>query len=466
MRQVRWALALGFTLAVGGCVEGDEVRGGAAADGVIDPVASRTHGQELEGSPAEYAFASHQERVILYMTNRARSQPERFNPGSPYPVQAPLRYDRKLSEAARFHAQQIIEASCWCEDHSSCCEVGKEGADFACMGASGGCGVMSAEARVGLWSPSYSGENMARGYATGAAAVDGWIGSPGHWANFNSGAHTLLGVGHYNGAWVQDFGRASGAPPVAADGVHYEEGGQTRFGITYYQPGTGGPREIIAVVDGQCHPMRLEAGAPEHGAFEAALSLDGSCHRYYFYVRDGMGMDRVWPEQGSFGAGGSDCAYWSENRPAESCTPAGQTCTTGDTRACYTGPFGTRDVGSCAAGVERCVGGVWQGMCRLEVLPAEEVCGDGVDDDCDGAADDGCQVAVEPDMSVPVDMGGADMAAPPTPSEGGAGGGCASAGATATLWQTLLGCMGVAALMRRRSAGRVGSRDPKQRETR
>jgi hypothetical protein len=454
----RWALVCAGLLATA-CMDADE-----------GPGSVRTAQQAVEGSPAEYSFARHQERVVLYLTNRARSQPEKYNPGSPYPVQPPLRYNRELSEAGRFHAQQIIEADCWCEDHSSCCEVGMQGGDLACTTASSGCGVMSAEARVTQWSAAYSGENMARGYPTGAAAIDGWISSPGHWKNINSAAHTMLGVGDFGGAWVQDFGRAGGAPPVAADGVHMDVDGQTRLGITYYQPGTGGPREIIAVVDGACHAMALEAGEPDHGAFEVSVSLEPGCHRYYFYVRDGAGVDHVWPEVGSFGAskGGGECAYWSENRPAESCTPAGQSCTTGDTRACYTGPFGTKGVGQCAAGVERCLAGAWQGECRLEVLPGEaEICDNAVDEDCDGALDNGCAVASEPDMGSAPDLGSSEPEPEPAQSGGGEdSGGCASGhGATGTLWQALVGCMGMAALKRRRRAVRV-EKLPKQRETR
>ena len=49
---------------------------------------------------------------------------------------------------------------------------------------------------------------------------------------------------------------------------------------------------------------------------------------------------------------------------------------------------GTTDTGVCTFGTERCVGGVWTG-CDA-VFPLEEICGNGLDDDCDGQADDGC----------------------------------------------------------------------------
>ncbi len=59
----------------------------------------------------------------------------------------------------------------------------------------------------------------------------------------------------------------------------------------------------------------------------------------------------------------------------------------GASRACYTGPSGTGNVGACSFGAQSCAGGVW-GACDGEVLPRGELC-NGVDDDCDGETDEG-----------------------------------------------------------------------------
>jgi hypothetical protein len=56
---------------------------------------------------------------------------------------------------------------------------------------------------------------------------------------------------------------------------------------------------------------------------------------------------------------------------------------------CYDGPDGTLGLGACLPGQSTCVDGAF-GPCEGQALPADEVCGDGVDDDCDGVADDGC----------------------------------------------------------------------------
>ena len=60
-------------------------------------------------------------------------------------------------------------------------------------------------------------------------------------------------------------------------------------------------------------------------------------------------------------------------------------------RACFPGPPQRIGVGACRAGTQHCVdGGVW-GACEGAVVPGEEVCDDGVDNDCDGLVDEGCR---------------------------------------------------------------------------
>jgi len=54
---------------------------------------------------------------------------------------------------------------------------------------------------------------------------------------------------------------------------------------------------------------------------------------------------------------------------------------------CYSGPPHTLGVGICRAGRASCVGGSWD-ACEGEVVPAIEICGNGLDDDCDGVIDD------------------------------------------------------------------------------
>lgn len=57
--------------------------------------------------------------------------------------------------------------------------------------------------------------------------------------------------------------------------------------------------------------------------------------------------------------------------------------------ACYAGPPETRGVGECKDGMRSCQGEDW-GACEGSVLPVGEICGDGLDNDCDGSVDEDC----------------------------------------------------------------------------
>jgi len=59
---------------------------------------------------------------------------------------------------------------------------------------------------TGTWA-----ENIARGYRTPAAVMDGWLNSPGHRANIVNCSLRAIGVGAVRSAagsvyWTQDFG--------------------------------------------------------------------------------------------------------------------------------------------------------------------------------------------------------------------------------------------------------------------
>lgn len=60
-------------------------------------------------------------------------------------------------------------------------------------------------------------------------------------------------------------------------------------------------------------------------------------------------------------------------------------CTPGETRECYEGPSNSKGVGICKAGIATCVvdGTDWS-ECVGQVLPQPEICGDGIDQNCDG----------------------------------------------------------------------------------
>jgi len=59
-------------------------------------------------------------------------------------------------------------------------------------------------------------------------------------------------------------------------------------------------------------------------------------------------------------------------------------CSGNETRACYSGPPGTLGIGQCRRGTQTCGGDGILGVCQGEVLPATDLCGDGLDQDCAG----------------------------------------------------------------------------------
>lgn len=74
-----------------------------------------------------------------------------------------------------------------------------------------------------------------------------------------------------------------------------------------------------------------------------------------------------------------------------------------ETVDCYDGPPATLAVGRCRAGRRRCdpLRGLFGGACEGESLPAAvELCGNGSDDDCDGAVDEDCDDVRFTDVAV------------------------------------------------------------------
>ena len=65
-------------------------------------------------------------------------------------------------------------------------------------------------------------------------------------------------------------------------------------------------------------------------------------------------------------------------------------CTNGQTISCYSGTEETKNKGECKAGTQTCSNGQW-GACVGEVLPSAEVCGNNIDENCDGNKDEGCE---------------------------------------------------------------------------
>ena len=57
-----------------------------------------------------------------------------------------------------------------------------------------------------------AGENIAKGQRTPQEVMNAWMNSSGHRANILNANYNQIGVGYYNGLWVQEFIRSSQAP--------------------------------------------------------------------------------------------------------------------------------------------------------------------------------------------------------------------------------------------------------------
>jgi hypothetical protein len=63
-------------------------------------------------------------------------------------------------------------------------------------------------------------------------------------------------------------------------------------------------------------------------------------------------------------------------------------CAPGDSEPCYTGPVGTEGQGPCHGGSRTCLDNGQWGSCDGQVLPAPEVCANGIDENCASGADE------------------------------------------------------------------------------
>lgn len=99
--------------------------------------------------------------------------------------------------------------------------------------------------------------------------------------------------------------------------------------------------------------------------------------------------DSATPTTGVEETTGEDTSGSPTSDGPASTTDAPADCEPGETRACYTGPVNTENVGNCTGGTQTCgADGTWAAACDGEILPADETC-NGEDDDCNGSNDDG-----------------------------------------------------------------------------
>ena len=105
------------------------------------------------------------------------------------------------------------------------------------------------------------------------------------------------------------------------------------------------------------------------------------------------GDSGIGPDNGSDTGDDSDTGSSTPGKQDGDDDPITGSCTPGKKQTCeYQGDPATENVGPCRAGIRTCQEDETWGKCEGEVLPVNEIgdlCGNGIDDDCNGVVDDG-----------------------------------------------------------------------------
>jgi uncharacterized protein YkwD len=131
------------------------------------------------------------EARVVELTNEARA-----TQGLP-----PLKHNADLSDAARYHAIDMAQDTYFEHDTYDVVDGQKVR-------------VCSWSERLQAYYPIHgAAENIARGFASPEAVVEGWLSSAGHRRNI-LGNSLEVGVGYHGSIWVQDFSRNQAAFPL------------------------------------------------------------------------------------------------------------------------------------------------------------------------------------------------------------------------------------------------------------
>jgi uncharacterized protein YkwD len=137
------------------------------------------------------------EQQVLDLTNSTRA-----SLGLP-----PLKRVTSLDQAARYHATDLGQDNYFQHDSYDGRGDGDNSPTWVCAWST------RIESFYGSTNLASLAENIAAGYATPQDVMNGWIASPGHYANIKSTSNTEIGIGYaivnnskYQSYWVQDFG--------------------------------------------------------------------------------------------------------------------------------------------------------------------------------------------------------------------------------------------------------------------
>lgn len=148
---------------------------------------------------------------------------------------------------------------------------------------------------------------------------------------------------------------------------------------------------ICAVGEETCNSEGVWSGCPQPQT-ELCNMMDDDCDGVIDDVSGGTSVQST--HCGCYGG-----AYSSDetcNGIDDDCDgkidDGGNCCKIGDKKQCGTSSM----IGICSPGVAYCDDGIW-GECVGAVTPVSEICGNGLDDNCDGVVDDGCRTYTQCD---------------------------------------------------------------------
>jgi uncharacterized protein YkwD len=170
--------------------------------------APRTLSSALQGAPSSF------ETKILTLVNQERAAQNLYS----------LSWDTELHDAAHSHSVDMATNNYF--SHTS-----QDGRTFSDRIAAAG------------YEYNTAGENIAAGYSTPEAAMNGWMNSDGHKANILNSSYCDLGVGYaydsgstYGHYWTQDFGRRTGVFSCSSAGNQAPSASFTATPISGSQP--------------------------------------------------------------------------------------------------------------------------------------------------------------------------------------------------------------------------------------
>lgn len=262
------------------------------------------------GDVNDEGYPNDEERWLILWTNAARVAPAEFEDDyamgncstddfseDELTPKEPLYIDLDLTEAARYHSQDMNDNGCF--QHESC-----DGTDTW--------------TRIDRFYDDASGtmgENIAYGGSDARFSVlSMWMCSTsGHRANIMEGAYNEMGGGVVNSYMTQDFAQGElkeGDPPMRM-------GADKNYEYLADWGDDEAPARISVVRDGLETPLELEHGEPELGLYGTVMpeEADVACHETYWLWETAGGEQGTFPEDGSFTDGDCEDEYgWIDSQ--------------------------------------------------------------------------------------------------------------------------------------------------------